>query len=183
MPGTVQWSNNPVPPTPSTPGGNTFTSYGPDIRMTTYNDPLFVSPVSAKVADNITYATSASGYTSNDPAWPQSEAGIAHNFRVKFKGKINIESNNTYEIYIMATDTVYLEVDGNRIVNVTGSHGASACQGQTYLETGLHDLIVGYQNYNSDAVIGELFIQEGLNVTIACRACSTWKAVTRERLR
>jgi hypothetical protein len=167
MPSTVQWSNNPAPATPSTPGNSSFTSYVPGIRMTTYSDPSFMSPVSVKVADNITYAAAASGYTTNDPAWPQSEAGRAHNFSVKFEGKLNIENNDTYDLYIMATDTVYLEVDGNRVVNVTGSHGASAYHGQIYLGTGYHDLVVGYQNYNSDAVIGEFFVQEGSTGTMA----------------
>jgi hypothetical protein len=165
MPGTVQWSNNPVPSSQSTPGGNTFTSYVPGICMTTYSDPSFVSPVSAKIADNITYASTASGYMTNDPAWPQSEAGKAHNFSMKFEGKLNIDENETYELYIMATDTVYLAVDGNMIVDVTGSHGASVHHGQIYLAAGFHDLVVGYQNYNSDAVIGEFYLQKGSNET------------------
>ena len=160
MPGTVQWSFNPAPSSPGTPGGNTFTSYMPGIRMTTYSDPSFVSPVSAKIADNITYATAASGYMTNDPAWPQSEAGSAHNFSVKYEGKLNIEDNDTYELYIMATDTVYLSVDGTRVVDVTGSHGASVYHGQIYLTAGYHDLVVGYQNYDSDAVIGEFYLQK-----------------------
>jgi hypothetical protein len=166
MPSTVQWSYNPAPSSPSTPGGNTFTSYVPGIRMTTYSDPSFVSPVSAKVADNITYANLASGYTTNDPAWPQSEAGRAHNFSVKYEGKLNIEDNDTYELYIMATDSVYLTVDGNMVVDVTGNHGASAYHGQIYLAAGFHDLAVGYRNYNSDAVIGEFYLQKGSTGTM-----------------
>jgi hypothetical protein len=160
MPGTVQWSN-PAPPGPGTPDGNTFTSYVPGIRMTTYSDPSFMSPVSAKVADSITYASSASGYTTNDPAWPQSEAGRAHNFSVKFEGKLNIEDNETYELYIMATDSVYLTVDGNVVVDVTGNHGASVYHGRMYLAAGYHDLVVGYRNDNSDAVIGGFYLQKG----------------------
>jgi hypothetical protein len=166
MPGTVQWSNNPAPSGPGTPGGNTFTSYMPGIRMTTYNDSAFVNPVSAKVADNITYATAASGYATNDPAWPQSEAGRAHNFSVKFEGKLNIEDDDTYEIYIMATDSVYLAVDGNMIVDATGNHGASVYHGQVYLVAGYHELVVGYRNYYSDAVIGECYLRKGSTETM-----------------
>jgi hypothetical protein len=165
MPSTVQWSNNPAPSSPGTPDGNTFTAYMPGIRMTTYSDPSFVSPVSAKVTDNITYAAAA-GYRTNDQAWPQSEAGRAHNFSVEFEGKLYIGDNDTYVLYIMATDSVYLAVDGNMIVEVTGSHGASVYHGQMFLTAGYHDLVVGYKNYYSDAVIGEFYLQEGSTETM-----------------
>jgi hypothetical protein len=160
MPSTVQWSYNPAPATPSTPGGTTFTSYVPGMRMTTYSDPAFVSPVSAHVADNITYASAASGYWTNDPAWPQSEAGRAHNFSVKFEGYLHVDDNETYDIRIMATDSMYISVDGTRIVDVTGSHSPSGWTATTYLTAGYHTLEIGYQNYDNDAMIGELYIQK-----------------------
>jgi hypothetical protein len=160
LPGTVQWSNNPAPASPGGSGEHNFTSYLPGLRMITYGDPAFVNPVNASVADNITYACASSGYWSNDPGWPLSTAGKAHNFSVKFQGCLFVDANETYEIRIIASDSVYISVDGRRLVDVIGDHGAISWSTSTYLAAGYHDLEIGYVNYNSDAMIGEFAIQE-----------------------
>ncbi len=159
MPSTVQWSNNPPPADPETPGGN-VTTYVPGLRMTTYDDPAFVSPVNARVADNVTYALASSGFLTNDPAWPMSEAGKAQNFSVKFEGYLLIDTDEAYEIRIMASDSVYISVDGNRIIDITGSHGPASWSALTNLTSGYHALEIGYQNIDHDAVIGEFDIQK-----------------------
>lgn len=106
MPSTVQWSSNPPPADPGTPGGNS-TAYLPGLRMTTYANPAFVSPMNARVADNVTYALASSGYWTNDQSWPMSEAGKAHSFSVKSEGYLLIDTDEEYEIRIMASDSVY----------------------------------------------------------------------------
>jgi PA14 domain len=159
MPSTVQWSSNPPPADPGTPG-DPSTSYVPGLRMTTYANQTFVSPVSAKVADNVTYALASSGYLTNDQSWPMSEAGKSHDFSVKFEGFLAIGTDDEFEIRIMASDSVYVTVDGSRIIDITGSHGPASWSATTNLTSGYHTLEIGYQNIDHDAVIGELDIQK-----------------------
>jgi hypothetical protein len=129
--------------------------------MTTYADQAFANPVSARVADNVTYALASSGYlTNDDQSWPMSEAGKSHGFGVKFEGYLAIGTDEEFEIRIMASDSVYVSVDGSRIIDITGSHGPASWSATTHLTTGYHTLEIGYQNIDHDAVIGEFDIQK-----------------------
>jgi hypothetical protein len=51
-------------------------------------------------------------------------------------------------------------------VDVTGNHGPAVYQGQIYLEAGYHDLVVGYQNFINDAVIGEFYLKNASSETM-----------------
>jgi hypothetical protein len=128
--------------------------------MTTYSDLAFANPVDMDIADNVTYASAASGYGPADSAWPMSVAGKAHNFSVKFDGYLEIPEADTYRFQVMASDSVYLSVDGCMIINATGSHGPSWWSGTIPLDVGFHTIEIGYQNYDHDAVIGEFSIQK-----------------------
>ena len=159
MPSTIQWSSNPPPADPGTPGGPS-TTYMSGLHMTTYANLAFVSPVSARVADNVTYALVSSGYLTNDQSWPMSEAGKSHDFSVKFEGYLAIGTDDEFEIRIMASDSVYVSVDGIRIIDIVGSHGPASWSATTNLTSGYHTLEIGYQNIDHDAVIGEFDIQK-----------------------
>ena len=159
MPGTVQWSNNPPPADPGTPG-DPSTSYLPGLRMTTYANQGFVSPVNVRVADNVTYALASSGYPTNDQSWPMSEAGRSHDFSVKFEGYLAIATDEEFEIRIVASDSVYVSVDGSRIIDIVGSHGPASWSASINMTSGYHTLEIGYQNIDHDAMIGEFDIQK-----------------------
>lgn len=164
MPGTVQWSYNPVPANTGNQSGNsTFTSYKPGMRMTAFDETSFTDLVTSSVADDINYASPGGvleGYQTNDFSWPLSDTGQNHNFSIRFEGFIYVDENNTYSFHITASDSISMLIDDMPIISMAGDHAPLVHMTDRYMSAGYHKLMIEYVNYDNLAVIGDFGIKK-----------------------
>ena len=135
---------------------NDFTVYKPGLRMTTYKHVGYADPISSVIVDNISFASPTGqgmGFSSNDPNWPYSIAGKSSEFSVRFVGSLFADSNSTFHIRLITSDSSYLMIDNHMIIAMNGTHMPYNITSDQEVSQGYHTLEVGYVNYYNVPVI------------------------------
>jgi len=82
------------------------------------------------------------------------------NFGIRIKGQLTVTTAGSYTIYLDVDDAAMLILDGNRIINRTGSGEGSAV---TVLQAGIHNIEIHYRQQLSAARI--ILSWQGPNIT------------------
>jgi len=75
------------------------------------------------------------------------------NFSVRWRGKINADSNGVYEFVTSSKHGVRLIIDGTSLINNWTSHALATDFNSATLTAGLHDIEVDYYNAMGDGIV------------------------------
>ena len=75
------------------------------------------------------------------------------NIRVVFRGQLNIDQTDSYDFRLISDDGSYLFIDDKEIIDNGGYHGFEAVDGEAYLEKGIHEVRIEFEQGGGGAAI------------------------------
>ena len=67
------------------------------------------------------------------------------NIKIVFRGQITVNKTNSYSFRLISDDGSYLFIDEKEIIDNGGNHGFEAVDSEIYLEEGIHDIRIEFE--------------------------------------
>jgi len=128
-------------------------------------DAYFTSTSPALFANSSANAANAFDFGSNTPGPHRFPAPFnttqITNLQVRWSGKFRAATAGTYTFATTSDDGSVLYMDGTLVVNNNFSQGATTRSGSITLETGLHDIVIGYFQGGGSSAFAATYVPPG----------------------
>ncbi len=123
------------------------------IKAYYYTDEHWSNLAKVRIENEIWYADSASGWSSDIPNWPAPIIGKTDEFSVKWVGYLYVSESGNYTFYLTSDDGSWLWIDGNLIIDNGGLHAPREKSATVYLTKGFHPIEIKFFEHHGGAVI------------------------------
>ena len=77
--------------------------------------------------------------------------GLGNSFSVRWYSSLFVEGEDDYTFFAEIDDTMYLSIDGTRVIERSSYSAQEASSGPVHLEPGYHDIAISFQDTGGDA--------------------------------